>query len=268
MEVYRQKPMFDFARAGYEALFHLSDADRSYVDERIHELSLKTLLAPPESQNGITIGIHIRHGDRHPYEFQYRDSYVPLERYGEKARELLHATFNGTSAGGNENMAAEMQSLLIVASDDPEVYESDEFSHAFRAQEQIKLASKTALSSSNPTGGSAIRKFVDESIGWEGGFFSGMFWTLGKPSSIPVNAMETPDTKLLATEETLRLRELVGRAYLMDLAVLGRASDRIVCTVSAMGCKLLAVMMGWENAIVNGGWVNIDGDFEWKGIGW
>jgi hypothetical protein len=268
MEVYRQKHIFDFARAGYEALFHLSDADRTYVQNRVSELASKTLLEPPQPENGIIIGIHVRHGDRHPYEFQYRDSYVPLERYSDKARDILHQTFNGTGLDGNENTAAEMRSLVIVASDDPEVYESDEFSHASRAQEQIRLASKTALGGSHPTGGSAIRKFVDETVGWEGGFFSGMFWSLGKPSSIPVNAVETPDTKLLPTEEALRLRELVGRAYLMDLAVLGDASDRIVCTVSSMGCKLLAVMMGWENAVVKGRWVNIDGDFEWRGVSW
>jgi hypothetical protein len=37
------------------------------------------------------------------------------------------------------------------------------------------------------------------------------------------------------------------------------------------------VMMGWEKAIVGlggkkggkgGGWVNIDGDFEWRGVAW
>jgi hypothetical protein len=268
MEVYRQKPMFDFARAGYEALFHFADADQTYVENRVSELTLRTLLEPPEPENGLIIGIHVRHGDRHPYEFQYRDSYVPLERYGEKARDLLHRAFNGTGPDGDQNIAAEMRSLFVVASDDPEVYESDEFSHASRAQEQIRLASKTALGASQPTGGSAIRKFVDETVGWEGGFFSGMFWSLGKPSSIPVNAIETPDTKLPATEEALRLRELVGRAYMMDLAVLGEASDRIVCTVSSMGCKLLAVMMGWENAMVKERWVNIDGDFEWRGVSW
>jgi hypothetical protein len=268
MEVYRQKPMFDFARAGYEALFHFADADQTYVENRVSELTLRTLLEPPEPENGLIIGIHVRHGDRHPYEFQYRDSYVPLERYGEKARDLLHRAFNGTGPDGDQNIAAEMRSLFVVASDDPEVYESDEFSHASRAQEQIRLASKTALGASQPTGGSALRKFVDETVGWEGGFFSGMFWSLGKPSSIPVNAIETPDTKLPATEEALRLRELVGRAYMMDLAVLGEASDRIVCTVSSMGCKLLAVMMGWENAMVKERWVNIDGDFEWRGVSW
>ena len=268
MEVYRQKPMFDIARVGYEALFHLSGADQSYVEKRVFDLASKALLKTPAPQNSIIIGIHVRHGDRHPYEFQYRDSYVPLERYGEKARDILDQTFNNTSLDSDENMPAEMHSLLIVASDDPDVYESDEFSHASRAQEQIRLASKTTLSPSKPTGGSAIRKFVDETVGWEGGFFSGMFWSLGKPSSIPVNAVETPDIKLPATEEALRLRELVGRAYLMDLAVLGEASDTIICTVSATGCKLLAVMMGWEDAIVKGKWVNIDGDFEWRGVGW
>jgi len=26
--------------------------------------------------------------------------------------------------------------------------------------------------------------------------------------------------------------------------------------------------MGWERGIVQGGWVNVDGDFEWRGIDW
>jgi len=70
-------------------------------------------------------------------------------------------------------------------------------------------------------------------------------------------------------EEAVLPRELVGRAYLMDMAVLGQ-SDAVVCTVSAMGCRLLAVMLGWENAFeVDGGrWKNVDGDFEWKGVAW
>jgi len=28
------------------------------------------------------------------------------------------------------------------------------------------------------------------------------------------------------------------------------------------------VMMGWEKAIVKGGWVNVDGDFDWRGVSW
>jgi hypothetical protein len=162
-------------------------------------------------------------------------------------------------------MMAEMHSLMVVASDDPDVYESEEFAEAARAQEQIKLASKQHLP---PPSNAGMRKWIDESVGWEGGFFAGMFWSLGKPSSVPATAVELKDTNLPPTEEALRLRELVGRAYLMDLAVLGRSSDRIVCTVSSMGCKLLAVMMGWEHAVVQGGWVNIDGDFEWRGVSW
>ena len=65
----------------------------------------------------------------------------------------------------------------------------------------------------------------------------------------------------------MKLRELVGRAYLLDLAVLAKA-DTMVCTVSSTACKLLAVMMGWDKAFKEGRWRNIDGDFDWKGIAW
>jgi hypothetical protein len=268
MEVYRQKPMFEFARAGYEALFQLAHDDMVYVHKRIMGMRNRTEIPEPGTGNGMILGIHVRHGDRRPYEFQYKDSYVPLDRYSDKARDILHATFNSSGPSGSENMMAEMHSLMVVASDDPDVYDSEEFSHADRAQDLIRLASRgSSTPSPKATPAAAIRKFVDETVGWEGGFFAGMFWSLGKPSSVPATAMESPDTNLPPTAEALRLRELVGRAYLMDLAVLGR-SDRIVCTVSSMGCKLLAVMMGWENAIVKGGWVNIDGDFEWRGVSW
>jgi hypothetical protein len=267
MEVYRQRPIYDMTRAGYQALFHLTPSDQKYVDDRVLEMLEKTLRPPPEVQNGIVIGVHVRHGDRRPYEFQYRDSYMPLDRYADKTKELLHAAFNNTDLNGSENLMAERHSVILVASDDPDVYDSEEFSHTTRAQEQIRLASKKVLGSAKPSG-AAIRKFVEEAVGWEGGFFAGMFWSLGKPTSVPATAVEAPDTKLPPTEEALRLRELVGRAYLLDLAVLGQASDRIVCTVSSMGCKLLAVMMGWDDAIDQGKWVNIDGDFEWRGVAW
>ncbi|RDL34570.1 Uncharacterized protein BP5553_07698 [Venustampulla echinocandica] len=262
MEVYRQKPIFNLARQGYEALFNLSGEDQQYVDKRLAELKSKTKLPTTENGHGIVIGVHVRHGDRHPFEFQYKDSYVPLDRYSDKARELLHNAYKG------QNKEAEEHSLTIVASDDSDVYSAEEFAQASRAQEQIRLASKQYSKTPKPVGSNGMRNFVAESVGWEGGFFARMFWSLGKPSSVPVTAIEAPDTKLPPTEEALRLRELVGRAYLMDLAVLGQASDKVICTVSAMGCRLLAVMMGWEKAIEKDGFVNIDGDFEWRHVSW
>jgi len=63
------------------------------------------------------------------------------------------------------------------------------------------------------------------------------------------------------------MRVLLGRAYLLDLAVLGQA-DRIVCGVSSNTCRILAVMMGWDKAIEKGMWRNIDGDFDWGDIVW
>lgn len=280
MEVYRQKPIFDLARAGYEALFHLASSDAQYVSSRISVLRARTVVpasidasSSNTKENGTILGIHVRHGDRHPYEFQYRDSYVPLDRYTTQARNILLEKYNSSGPGGAENMAAEMKSLMLVASDDPDVYDADELSHALPAQERIRLASKTAVTSVSSAREAmhqnGVRKFVDEAIGWEGGFFAGMFWSLGRPNLVPASASDAGlSSKLPPTEEAIRLRELVGRAYLLDLAVLGEASDSLVCTVSSMGCKLLAVMMGWDRAIVSKKWVNVDGDFEWRGVKW
>ncbi|PBP22672.1 hypothetical protein BUE80_DR006609 [Diplocarpon rosae] len=265
--VQRQQPIYALARAGYQALFILNENDETYVDARAKVLLDKTIHPDKENENGMVIGVHVRHGDRHPYEFQYKDSYVPLERYGDKAREVMLSTFNESGPHGDANMMAKSHSIFVLASDDPDVYESEEFAHAERAQELIRLASKKSVNSAGSNEG-PIRKFVEENVGWEGGFFAGMFWSLGKPTSVPATAAEAPETNLPPTEEAYRLRQLVGRAYLLDLAVLGRSSDRVICTVSSLGCKVLAVMMGWERAIEQGRWVNIDGYFEWKGVDW
>lgn len=269
MEVYRQKPIFEFARLGYEELFNLSYSDAAYVQDRVAELK-ELSTANKEGSRGLIVGVHVRHGDRHPFEFQYMDSYVPLDRYTDKAQELIHEA--------SKESALVQHSMLVVASDDPDVYEAEEFSSAHRAQEQIRLASKATISSPQDSERSheAIRPFSEEAVGWEGGFFAGMFWSLGRPS-VPgtVNAGQSElDRMAEPTEETLRLREFVGRAYLMDLAVLGQVSDSVICTVSSSGCRLLAIMMGWENAIVatekghGKGWWNVDGQFDWRGINW
>lgn len=274
-DITRQKPIFDLAHAGYQALFQLSPTDSAYVLQRLETFDKATLIpSTTPAQHGLILGVHVRHGDKHPHEFQYQDSYIPLDRYFSTARSILLSKYSTSAPGGQEDMMAEMRSLIVVASDDPDVYSSDEFSHSLRAQELIHLAShipKTAPKKGE--GKPAIRKFIDETVGWEGGFFSGMFWSLGKPSSVPATAQEVPDTNLPPTAEALRLRELVGRAYLLDLGVLGQ-SDRVVCAVSSMGCRILAVMMGWGDAFGTGNgdgsggegkWVNIDGG-EWRGL--
>ena len=58
------------------------------------------------------------------------------------------------------------------------------------------------------------------------------------------------------------MRELVGRAYLLDLAVLGE-SDGVVCGISSATCRLLGVMLGWD-AVKEGKWVNVDDGRAWS----
>lgn len=268
MGVYRQRPIYEFARTGYEALFRLAEADAAYVEKRIEEIETKAVVSAPKGEKGFVIGVHVRHGDCHPLEFQYSDSYIPLDRYRDRVVDISHGELN--SSGSLKSVIKE-HGAIVIASDDPDVYESEEFSHAVRAQEQIRLASKNAMppaARDHAQSDSIFRRFVDEAVGWEGGFFASMFWNLGQVTMTSTSLVELPDRKMPPTEEVLRLRELVGRAYLMDLAVLGSASDVVVCTVSSVGCRLLAVIMGWESAFDNKGWVNIDGEFDWKGVPW
>ncbi|KAI9849055.1 MAG: hypothetical protein M1838_000309 [Thelocarpon superellum] len=253
MEVQRQRPIFGLMRQGYEALFHLRHDDEAWAlkrKEELHALRAK----------GSVVGIHVRHGDRHPLEFQYQRSYIPLDRYAAAAKDLLQSKPNSTAATHME---------ILVASDDSDVYTSEEFSRTSRAQDRIVLASKAAIHAAHPqvAPSGPFRPGLDENIGWEGGFFQALFWSLGSAPSSSANAAQQGNVEA-PSPLALRLRELVGRTYLLDLKVLGEDTDGVVCGVSATGCKLLAVMMGWDKAMVAHRWKNIDGDFDWNGLVW
>lgn len=325
MRIERQEPIFSLASHGYFSLFHLNDEDNNYLEGRLAELN-----STIRGKGGMEIGLHVRHGDRHPYEFQYKDSYIPSANYIGAARKILTSHFEGGSTDESDDatnvMMAEMASKILIASDDPAVYNSPEMSVALRAQSQISLAGKTDEPAPDPNmqSGSKPPSFADYT-GWEGGFFKDVFWGLGLPTSIPVVGGPKPskkakrdptrpnsfpeflpdslkrslqgigsekneddsivaavdsdrdpsDTRSNPPTNALRLRELVGRAYLLDLAVLGQ-TDAVVCSVSSAGCRILGIMMGWQGVsaggvhgkIENKKWWNIDGDWEWRGIEW
>ena len=251
----RQVHFFALLRTGYDALFHLAKPDAEYLDERLAHLDTNIY-----EKGGLAIGVHVRHGDRHPLEYKYQKSYIPLKRYAEAATDLIEKEY--AVVGDRWNMSRESASKIILASDDPTVYTSSDLSNALRAQEQILIASKSGSGAMQASG----KKLAEDDVTWDGGFFEDVFWSLGK-----VNTSETGgsahDPRAAPSKLALSLRESVARAYFLDLAVVGRA-DRIVCGVSSVGCRLLAVIMGWEDAIVLEKWHNIDGDFDWKGIAW
>ncbi|KAM0341354.1 hypothetical protein ACHAPU_010097 [Fusarium lateritium] len=267
------RDLFELARIGYEDLFFLNDDDQTYVDGRVTGLQTKAKTENVLATHAPIIGLHVRHGDRHPLEFQYRGTYIPADAYLKQASHYVEEFYNMT---GTQD-PSQRQHITIIASDDPTVHEEPEFSHTMPSQDRIRLASKGAIARANGNQHS-LKNFVENSFGWEGGFFAPLFWNLGVDSKN--NAAEAPagvnvdgvnkEARHMAppSEETLRLRSLVGRAYMMDLAVLSESSDKIVCSVSAMGCRLLAVMMGWEDSIENGGWHNVDGSYGWAGIDW
>ena len=272
-EKFNDNQVFDMMRVGYEALFKLVSDDQAYVDARVSDLRNQV------GKDNLLAGLHIRRGDRHPDEFQYRQGYIPPTLYASALQKLVDSTsttFLFATSHSHQN------STFILAFDDADMYHDSELNGlAIRAQERITLASHKQLKSQNNGG-----------LGWERGFFKDAFWNLGVPEfarkkkmillNSPVPTKDTKyhqqqhdevpsntdvdlnrDYRLHPTPEALQLRSFIGRAYLMDLAVLAH-SDRLVCAVSSRGCRILGVMMGWEK-IERGYWKNIDlGD----SVGW
>lgn len=269
--------LWKLANAGYKDLFKLNKDDLKYVENRVADLKVK-------SQKGITapdapiIGLHVRRGDRHPLEYQYKETYIPAEVFHETARKLAHQ--QATSAGfKTESHWRRNEPIVLLASDDPTVHDEPDFAHSTLAQERIRLATKDAIEQANGGDHHYLHHFVDEAFGWEGGFYAPMFWNLGvsrknnaanAPEGVQITGDVNQEARLMAppSEQTLKLRSFVGRAYMMDLAVVSRASDGVVCAVSAMGCRLLGVMMEWEKGVGGDGWVNVDGGYGWTGIDW
>lgn len=225
------------------------------------------------------VGVHVRHGDQHPWEYQYQWSYTPLGRYVDAASGMMEELGLTRATGGNGTVdqagVGKGKGRIVLASDDPDVYTAEEFTGALHAQDQIVMASKKQLNAAQKTlkSPSVYRKFTEENLGWEGGFFQSVFWGLGKPGRSARRSLQVPATVGAAAvrgyappgELALQLRGLIARAYLLDLSVLGRA-DGVVCGGASATCRLLAVMMGWEEAVARRRWRNVDGGFAWRGF--
>ncbi|KAF2158886.1 hypothetical protein M409DRAFT_71430 [Zasmidium cellare ATCC 36951] len=244
--------IYDLLRTGYENLFTLIGEDSLYAAARIAKLKEDAAM-----NDNMILGMQIRRGDLHPLEFQYSRDYLPLSRYGEGALTLLNTHHHATTKDITK-------SSIILASDDPVIINSPELQQSAsgltiqRAQERIQLATKTTLDQQNPVEdlrepGSAYVKHIDENSGWEGGFYSALFLSLG-------GARRTHEGEI--SPQALRLRELVGRAYLLDLAVLGE-SDGVVCAVSSATCRVLGVMLG-QDALKERRWMNVDDGRAWS----
>ncbi|KAL9612874.1 MAG: hypothetical protein Q9167_002558 [Letrouitia subvulpina] len=268
----QSRKAFALARAGHDALFHLATPDADYLSARLLQLESNV-----RSKGGITVGLHVRRGDCRPWEVQYSDSYIPLSTFSNTAQDLISSKYTAHDEEDDDEgdlpAVGSSASRVILASDDPDVYTASELVSTERAQSQILLASKSALDAVRPSSTRseeepAFVKFVEPNVGWEGGFFASVFWGLGNAAAGRSAARGLREERAARppSEETLKLREYVARAYLLELKVLGQA-DRVVCGASSMGCRLLGVMKGWEKGMVAREWVNVDGGVAgWVGL--
>ncbi|KAF2221789.1 hypothetical protein BDZ85DRAFT_133505 [Elsinoe ampelina] len=200
--VSRQRDIFAMARSGYEALFGLNGEDREFASHRVRGIRDAATRRGQE-----VVGVHIRRGDRHPFEYEFQNDYLPLERFINTAIDGVQTSRRtedrprgrmGGSVLANHILTPapkkqynESAPLTIyVGSDDPDIVTSKDLAfltadtkfHLERAQERIVLASKNNLLPTVPQRKGAFVKHIDQVSGWEGGFFSSLFRGLGRPN--------------------------------------------------------------------------------------
>ena len=295
-EHFDRKDIYDMIREGYEALWGgilANIDDEVYAQQRVHNL---TRDAKENGQH--LVGLHVRRGGHHALEISYRQSYIPLSRFISVASSISTSA-PSTSQPIERHNSQPSQIKLIAASDDSSLYTSPDFfaANITRAQDRI-------------------------SLGWQGGFYDGIFHSLGgvdlspearrhhyafqspaaaQPSKAQSQSPSRPNQQSQsqsnlrqqnypsdktnfnpiedATDprDTQQMREYIARSYLLDLAILSRASERVICVASSSGCRILGIMMGWDRVTGVGGknkggmkgWVNVDygvKEVDWSGL--
>ncbi|PSK55271.1 Ribosome bioproteinsis protein bms1 [Elsinoe australis] len=221
--VAKQRKIFSMAREGYEALFGLSGEDREFASHRV-----RGIRDAAERRGQEVVGVHIRRGDRHPFEYEFQNDYLPLERFVNAAVESVDAgrrahgrarsggsvlTFATSTAGRGKVAFNESEPLTVyVASDDPDIVTSKDLAmlngegkfKLERAQERIVLASKNNLLPTVPERKGAFVKHIDQVSGWEGGFFASLFRGLGRPNRASHLTFSSAREHRLQMEERIR----------------------------------------------------------------
>ncbi|KAG0635758.1 hypothetical protein HOY80DRAFT_926728 [Tuber brumale] len=60
----------------------------------------------------------------------------------------------------------------------------------------------------------------------------------------------------------------LAREYFRDVKILGETAGGLFCGGNGNTCRVLAVIMGWQTAVEEEGWVNVDDGRGWFGIDW
>ncbi|KAI5805329.1 hypothetical protein DFH27DRAFT_367002 [Peziza echinospora] len=244
-EVMRQVNIFDLAHEGYKALFHLTPTLTTLSSGR------KSLLLDAAEQEYSSTGwrrerdgfiaLHVRHGDAHPSEFWYHKGYLPSERYVDVARDMM--VINETS---------ELELPVLMISDDPGVFSDDILDGSWRVQDDFEIP--------------FVPQVEDKDLEKRSGLIE-----LTHPTEVFAKYLPGfPPTEDFSpvTYPGHKRKEMVN-GYLMDLKISGELAREgdddngvvggVVCGGYSYTCRLLAVIMGWEQAIVKERWRDVDG---------
>jgi len=60
----------------------------------------------------------------------------------------------------------------------------------------------------------------------------------------------------------------LAREYFRDAKILGETTGKLFCGGNGNTCRVLAVVMGWQTAVEEEGWINVDDGRGWFGVDW
>jgi len=60
----------------------------------------------------------------------------------------------------------------------------------------------------------------------------------------------------------------LAREYFRDVKILGETTEKLFCGGNGNTCRVMAVVMGWQKAVEEEGWVNVDDGRGWFGVDW
>lgn len=228
METARKINIFGLLRIGYEALFHPNDHLSSLANKRAAAIEA----ASPESPVAL---IHIRQGDLRPYTFAYRYSYLPVSTYSSAIPAIFQTTTNEAKPFSMFIMSDSTLQTAIP------MLQNDHVPPSFHPEDYPWL-----IDENSPSG---MEVFLP-------GFYA--------------------DTvRDMPSEE----REKWAKSFVLDLAVARELLDQslegelerdavVACGLRSAACRILGIMVGWEDTLAESRWKNVDGDWGWRGMQW
>lgn len=236
----KRKPIFEMARGSFETLFTLNAENRKLIEHTRKEIiDSKAWKGGHYGQLPPFVSVHIRKGDRHPFNPVHKLDYIPVSEY----IDTINATWSHLRA---LNQRLPVYPNVYVASDTPLIMDA--------LLDMVPDWSLFHLSQSTPKELSLIAHPHEYS--------QRHFHAHVKSERVSYTRGQVIDMHFLGGGWAARPTNGIGSISEADQPL------ATICTVSSNICQFAALQLGWHEAFEKGRFINIDLPLtrSWTGI--